>query len=242
MSEINWKLKYEQLKLKFMNSMDMAYRIGFEEGAKDAQMQQMAEQQAAAEQQAQAEANGFGGDGDGEGGEEGGQPGQDGEDPNAQNDGEGQEPGADQPMPGMEEEDPDAPPVEGSELDSHIGQLEQMMMGKTEVSVEDLKKSLVAIKAFKQANDLHKSMKAIKQIGKSFNKKKPAKKSLTIPVKVKFEIGKQASSNLNKNAQEALSVQERIVSDVMKSWDEQEKKASNKIAALASIESLTKKE
>lgn len=256
MSEINYKVKYEQLKLKFMSSMDMAYRLGFEDGAKDAQMTQMAEQQQAQEQAAQAAANGFGGDGEG-GDEEGG----DGEAPGApgQPDQDDEE-GGEQPeiggasAPGMEGEgtkqddgtegldgsdaDPDAPPVEGSELEGHISELEQMMMGKTEVSVEALKKSLAGIKAFKQARDLHKSMKAIKEIGKSLNKKK---KAVKLPKKV-FAVGKQASSNLTNKDKAALNVQEKIVSDIMKSWEEQEQKASKKIAEVLNVEGLVKKE
>lgn len=259
MSEINYKVKYEQLKLKFMSSMDMAYRLGFEDGAKDAQMTQMAEQQQAqeeaAQQQANAEANGFGGDGEG-GDEEGGE----GEAPGgAPGEEDGSEGGGEQPeisgagAPGMEGEgtkqddgtggldssdaDPDAPPVEGSELESHISELEQMMIGKSEVSVEDLKKSLVQIKALKAAKDLHKSMKAIKAIGKSLNKKKAVK----LPKKV-FAVGKQAQSNLTNKDKAALNVQEKIVSDIMKSWEEQEQKASKKIADIISVEGLVKKE
>ena len=241
MGEINWKLKYEALKLKFMNSMDMAYRIGYEEGAKDAQMEAMAQQQQAADQAAQAQQNGFGNE----------------EDPNQDSEQDGEQPEVDSagipgkgdntaPPPGIEtgEEDPNAPPVEGSELDNHIGELEQMIVGKTEVSVDDLKKSLANIKRFKEARDLHKSMQAIKSISKSLKKSgKIDFKSIKAPkVKPVFQIGKQAEKNISNKDKAALSMQEKIVSDIMKSWEEQEIKAAEKISTIAAIEGLTKKE
>lgn len=265
MSGINWKLKYEQIKLKLMSSMDVAFRLGYEQGQKDAQMEMMAEQQAAAEeaaqQEANAEANGFGGDGeeseetdgDGQGDAPPGQPGM----PGAGDDEEGGE----QPeiggsgKPGMEGEgtaqgeldasdaDPDAPPVEGSELDSHIGQLEQLMMGKSEVSVEDIKKSLVAVKALRQAQELHKSMKAIKQIGKSLKKsKKVAFKSRKPAFSKPAAPSKQAQANLKDKDKAALGVQQKIVDDIMKSWEEQDAKTAAKIANIAAVEGLLKKE
>jgi len=259
MSEINYKVKYEQIKLKFMSSVDMAFRLGYENGQKDSQTEMAAGQQQAAEQQAQqqsnAEANGFGGgegddsdsDGDGMGDAlpgQSGMPGEgDSEDPN-------QDPnmgGAGQPgQPGLDgsEADPEAAPVDGSELDSHISQLEQMTMGKSEVSVEQLKKSLIGIKRFKEARDLHKSMNAIKQIGNTMKKstKKHAKKMSGLKPTFNVNANKQAAANLTDKDKAAINGQEKIVADIMKSWDEQDKKSTKKITDILNIEGLTKKE
>lgn len=251
MSGINWKLKYEQLKLKFMSSMDMAYRLGYEDGAKDAQMDAMAEQQAAAEQaaqqQANAEANGFGGSEDGEedgqsqdqfGGDEESEDPEMSDSEEPQMDAAGQAPGLD-----ASDSDPDAPPVEGSELDSHIGELEQLMMGKSEISVEDLKKSLAKVKAFKQAQDLHKSMKAIKAIGKSLKKSKKVYPKSRKPIFSKPAApSKQVQANLKDKDKAAIAGQQKIVDDIMKSWEEQDSKAKAKIANIVAVEGLIKKE
>jgi hypothetical protein len=65
----DYKIKYADLKLKFHDAVDVAFRLGFEQGANNAQLQQAQQAQAAAQP---------------------GMPGQPGEDPNAQ-----MEPGSD---------------------------------------------------------------------------------------------------------------------------------------------------
>lgn len=55
MSKINYKSKYQELKLKFMNSVDVAFRLGYESGMKDAMLENM-QQQAAAQAEAAASA------------------------------------------------------------------------------------------------------------------------------------------------------------------------------------------
>lgn len=202
MSEINYKLKYQQLKMKYMNSVDTSFRLGYEAGMKDAQADALAQQ---AQQQAGVDPN----NPEGMEGEEG-QPGE-----------EGQE--------GMEgEQGAEAAPVQGTELDQHIGQLESMVGGGKDVKPEEIKKSLEKIKAFKMASDMRTNMKAIKNIKKA--------------MKPKFGLGKQAASNLNDNAKKALSMQESIVSDVMKSWEAEDARAKKDITKLLGVEGLVKKE
>jgi hypothetical protein len=46
MSDINYKLKYQALKAKFMSSVDTAFRMGFEQGVMQAQQDQMMQQMA----------------------------------------------------------------------------------------------------------------------------------------------------------------------------------------------------
>lgn len=198
--QIDYKNKYKELKLKFKDTVDLAFRLGVEEGMRQGQVQQAQQAEAAAQQAAQM-----------------GQPGQPGQDPNAP-------PG--QEMPGQEQSD-------GSELDQHIGQLEGMLQGSKAGSPEQasLQKSLVGIKAFqkslKDSSDLRKSEKAIAAIGKAM--KKPG-----------FTLGKGATKNMSQPAKAALNMQEQIVSTMMKSWEEEEKIASESINKTLKLEQLLK--
>lgn len=197
MKNQDWKLKYQDLKLKFHDSVDLAFRLGMEQGLQQAQVQQA--QQAQVDAQAQQAAM------------MGGQPGQPGQDPNA--------------MPGQEQSD-------GSELDQHIGQLESMLQSSKPGSPEqsNLQKSLQDVKSFqsklKQSSDLRKSEKAIAAIGKSM---KPA-----------FTLSKAATKNLSEHGKKALSMQEQIVEDLIKSMAEEEKKATEAITKTLNFEQLLK--
>jgi hypothetical protein len=206
MSEINWKNKYQELKMKFMNSVDTAFRIGFEQGMQQ-QQQQQAQEQAQAQQEMEMAAQQQA---------QGGAPGQE------QSGGEAQ-PGEQAPGGDMN--------AQGSELDQHISQLESML-GKTEDP--ELQKSIKEIISFRknelQAIELKKSEKAIAGIAKALNKPAP------------FSIGKTASANLNPTAKAALSMQEKIVGDIMKSWEQEEKKASTDIRSILANEGLTRKD
>ena len=207
-NQINYKQKYMELKSKFMSSVDEAFRLGFEQGAQQEQQNQMAQQQQQQQELQAAQAAGM----------NQGQPGQ----------------------PGVPNEDPsqEAPPQGapdsqgGSELDQHIAQLESML-GKSEISGDDLKKALADLKSLQAKNhlesELKKSAKAIPAIAKALHK--PA-----------FKIGVQASHNMNSNAKSAVNMQEKIVTDIMKAWADEEQTASSKIADVISVEGLSKKE
>lgn len=192
--QINWENKYKELKLKFKDTVDLAFRLGVEEGMRQGQVQQAQQaQQAAAAAQMQP-----------------------GQDPNAQ--------------PGQEMNDPGSP--DGSELDQHIGQLESMLQGSKPGSMEQqgLQKSLDGIKAFrsnlKQASDLRKSEKAIREIGKAIN--------------APFTLNKAATKNLSESGKKALNMQEQIVSDLMKAMDEEQAKAAEAITKTLNFEQVLK--
>lgn len=201
-NETNYRSKYEQLKSQFMASVDTAFRLGYEQGAQEAQMEnvQAQQQQAAAEASAQ-------------------QAGQDAQPGQQDSPAESKE---SVPEGMQESENP-----EGSELDQHIATLEGML-GKSELTGEDLQKALKEVKSFKEKITIRKNDKAIKGIAKALK-----------PV---FAISKKANINLNDTAKNALLMQEKIVSDVMKSWETQEAKASKDIFSVLAVESLTKKE
>lgn len=206
--QINYKEKYKELKLKLKDLSDLSFRLGVEEGLRQGQIQQQQQQQQMEMQQAQAaQAQGMLG--------EQGQPGQEDQqqDPNAQ--------------PGQEASN-------GSELDSHIAQLESMLQktdaGKPEYAA--LKKSLDSVKAFqsdlRHKHDLKKSEEAIKAIGKAL--KKP------------FAMNKRAESNMSQFAKGALNSQEKLVQDIMKGWADEEKTVLAQVNKTLGIEGILSKE
>ncbi len=50
-ADVNWKNKYRELKMKFFSSVDTAFRLGFEQGAQQAQVQSAQDQAAQAQEQ-----------------------------------------------------------------------------------------------------------------------------------------------------------------------------------------------
>lgn len=149
---LDYKAKYKELKAQMLRSTDLAYRLGYEQGTKDAQMENMQmqmqqQQQMMAQQAAMAQ---------------GAQPGQEGQ-PMSEEEAAMQQEGA-MPMEG-EEEGPEmaqAPVDEGeemepgqvSELDNYINELESLVAKGEKPSVVELRKRVTDL-----AN-LRKSQKA----------------------------------------------------------------------------------
>lgn len=206
MAEINWKSKYQSLKDKFMESVDAAFRLGYEQGAQEAQVQQMqqAQQQQAEAEMAQAQM-------EGQGDEQ--------QDPNAEQ-GQEQGPPQDSAHPG------------GSELDQHISQLEGML-GKGEMDMATLIKSVTAIRKFQKdivlQQGLAKSAAAIPEIAKNLHKPK-------------FKMSANATHNLSNSAKAAVNMQEKVVTEIMAKWDEESKTSSTNILDVIKVEGLTKGE
>jgi hypothetical protein len=208
-NQVNYKQKYEELKMKYMQDVDTAFRLGFEQGSVQAQQDQMMQQQQAEQELAAAQAGGIPGQG---GGSEGSPAGEE----QMQNPNGG--------APGQMEPDSENPA--GSEFDQHIAKLESMI-SKSETTPEELKKAVEGIKSLQvkaaaarvQAIEMKKSYQAIPGIAKALHK--PA-----------FKIGKTASHNLTANAKQAVGMQEKIVTDIMKSWEEEEKKATSDITKI----------
>jgi RNA-binding protein YhbY len=192
MKNQDYKLKYEDLKLKFMDAVDVSFRLGFEQGAQQAQVQQAQQQaQEAQMQQQQME--------------------------QMQQQGQGQ--------PGQDPNSPASPDSSGSEMDQHIGTLESMVNQQDQSSpgFADMKKTLDSMKALVE---MKKSEKAISAIAKA--------------MKPKFTLGKGANKNLSEHGKKALNDQEKIVDDLMKSFAEEEKKASEAIVKTLNFENLLK--
>lgn len=204
---VNYKQKYENLKAQYMNAVDTAFRLGFEAGSQQAQMDQVAQQ---AQQQAELE----------QAAAMGQQPGAPGEE--APQDG----------APGQEQA-PMSEHPEGSELDQHIAKLESML-GKSETSPEDLKKAFDEVKSLRKsqklAADLRKGDAAIKSIAKAINGTKS------------FNVAPKASQNVSHAAKAALTMQEKIVENIMKGLEAGEQDVSAGVASLLGNEGLIKKE
>jgi hypothetical protein len=200
MKNQDYRLKYNDLKLKFMDAVDVSYRLGVEYGLQQAQVQQAQQQQADAQAAQQAAAMG---QQPGQPGEQSGDSGQFGQ-----------------------------PQSDGSEMDQHISTLEGMLGSAKAGSPEQaqMQKSLDGLKSFrkslKDASDLKKSEQAIKAIGKA--------------MKTPFTLSKNATKNMSEPAKKALNSQEQIVQDLMKSFEEEEKKASEQITKTLNFEQLIK--
>ena len=168
---IDYKQKYQELKNRFMSSIDSAWRDGFENGLQQAQLDQAAQQQAQADQMAMA-ANGQP------------QPGQPGE--------EGAAPGeeAEQGETGQ----PQSQNPNGDELDQHIQKLEGML-GKSEIDafqLQDLKKTLSDIRSLQVQINLTKSMASIKN-----TRMTPLKKSQPLSPRVQANLPEPAKKALS---------------------------------------------
>lgn len=229
MSQVNYKDKYLQLKQRFMESVDVAFRLGFEQGTQAAQMQQMQEQQQQIAdqqaQQAQMAANGG----------QPGQPGQDdgmGGDPSQGNPTQGGAPGAQiqDDSRGVGQQTGAAGGMGGSELDQHIGELEGLM-AKSEYGSQDwevLHKQISICKSAKLQADMKKNEILIKSIGT--NLRKPLK------------LNPRANHNMAHPAKAALSLQQQIVGGIMDTWEKEEKGLPTEISKILATEGLTKKE
>ena len=189
--EINYKSKYLELRSKYLSDVDMAFRLGFEQGQQQSQQQQMEQAQ-----QRQMEQN------------------QSMESPEAQTSNEAP----------VEAQEARSEHPEGSELDQHIAKLESMIAKSEPIDANEIRKYIGSIK---KELELKKSEKSIKAISKALHK----------PI---FNMSKQASHNLNSNAKQAVSLQHKIVNDIMAKMEAEEKRASNDIKNILGLEELTK--
>ena len=162
MSDVNYKMKYDALKSKFMNSVDMAFRLGYEQGGKDSEVQQAADAQ---QQQAEQESQGQ----PGQSSQPGNNFGQEQTNP-SEDQPTSQSPADAQPQGGAPMQESEHP--EGSELDQHINMLESML-SKGELTGDDLKKALHDVKSLKLSLAIKKNDKAVKNIAKALKNPKP---------------------------------------------------------------------
>lgn len=130
---------------------------------------------------------------------------------------EGQDPNQD---PNAQEAAPDSQNPAGSELDQHINELEGMLGKSESIDLKEVMNLTNKIKTLrknmKQEQELKKSYKAISGIAAALHKPK-------------FKVSQQANHNLTNSAKKAVSMQETIVNDIMKNWEEESKKTGSNI-------------
>ena len=224
--QVNWKLKYQELKSKYMNSVDVAFRLGVEEGLKQASVDTASQQMAQGAQGVEDIHD---------------QPGTPGAKAN-NNDAVGvPDQGSVPDKSGAPSIQPD--PVEGaapmkesenpngSELDQHIAKLEGMLSKSEELDLDTLKKTVEEIKGLQQKQkeyaELKKSSMAIPKIAHAMHKPQ-------------FKFGVQAQHNLNSTAKAAVSMQHKIVNELMQKWETEEKKASKDILSILKLDGTIK--
>lgn len=173
MKNQDWKLKYQDLKLKFHDAVDVSFRLGMEQGLQQAQVQQAQQDQAAAQAAAQ-----------------GGMPGQD---PNDQ---------PSEEMPGQEPSDGSELDQHIGELESMLQKSDPtspqtMELKKSLEGIKSVQSNL------KQTYDLGKNEKAIKAIGKAmkpaFTLSKTATKNLSEHGKKALNMQEQIVNDVMKS-------------------------------------------
>lgn len=143
----DWKSKYYELRSRHINAIDVSFRLGFQEGVKASELQNMQMQM---QQAQQAAAAGMSGGGEMPPEAMGGAP-----------EGEGDE-------EEMAEEEP-----EGDELDSSISELESLVTKKEKIDFSKMLKSLHKSGANKKNNsELSEKHKVVDDIIKKWDEKK----------------------------------------------------------------------
>jgi hypothetical protein len=135
----DYKAKYNDLKMKYLNTVDLSWRLGYEQGLKDAQTEQAQQQQMQSDAMDQQAA--------------GTQPGEESAAPGTEEKSEAQPPVSQNPNG-------------DDELGQHIEKLESML-GKAEITpfeLQDLKKTLNDIRSLQVSINLTKSMESIKNV------------------------------------------------------------------------------
>jgi hypothetical protein len=214
---IDYKKKYLDLRARMVSSMDLAFRMGYQQGAQEANqqaMQQQMQMQQAQQQQMMAMQGQTGQEQEGQPGEP--QPGQE----EVVDQGQEMGPG------GPQEAQPVGPQPE--ELDQYIGELESLV-SKGELSADDLKKSIEKLKSFQVNVRLTKSLAAIKT-PKSLSNNRPMK------------LNPRAAANLTHSDKSNLSMQERVISNIMKKWEDETPKVVSQAMQTLGTEALTKGE
>lgn len=189
---VDYKKKYMDLRARFVEALDVAFRTGYEQGSNEQQIQNMAQQ---AQMQAQQAA--------------------------MMNQGAGMN----QPPNGAPDQQQPVPEAGGDEMDSAIAQLEGLV-NKSEPSVEDMKKSLEAIKNSRMHQKLQ---KATKEAGKKMAQ--PPK-----PLSLSYKV------NLPEESKQAVSMQSKIVDDILNKWEQEAQNSARDITSVLGTEALTKKE
>ena len=163
MADLDFRHKYLELRAKFLKSTDTAYRLGYEQGLKDASMQQMQQQQAQQQQMQEMQM------------QQSQQQGQESEQPQGQ------------------------PQDQGQQEDQSQGQEQPQGQGQQE---DHLGQSMDELGNIVNKNEVH---------------------------SVSSFLGSSAHHNLDSNQKAAVTMQKRIVDNILKKWEDESKKTSKDI-------------
>lgn len=201
MSKMNYELKYKELRSKLLRSTNVAYRLGYEQGLKDSQIDQMNQQKAEQQQMRQAAMGGqFSGQPEQEQPEQGGaEPteagAKDGQLENLTNQQKMKDNQNQADSDQMQNQEAIAP-EQGSELDKHIAQLEGLVAKGERPAVLDMREAVMKLSA------LRKSQK--EELEKKQSKSNSAQKKLVDSILSKWELDvkKESTSDFDKLLEE----------------------------------------
>jgi hypothetical protein len=186
-SGIDYKKKYMDLRARFVEALDVAFRTGYEQGSVEAQQQAMAQQQQIAQQQAMS----------------------------------GQQ------QPQEDAQDQQRVQAMPNEVNQAVAELDGLV-NKSELTVDDLKKSIQNIK-----NEL--MFKSLSNVTKSLNQQK-----VQILPPPGHSIGYR---NLPESHKQAVSMQGKLVDDIFKKWEQESQESTRDLANVLGVENiLAKKE
>ena len=192
----DYKMKYMELRSRFVSSLDVAFRMGYEKGQQDSTLQQLQQQQQAAMQQQASQQQGPG--------------------------------GMEQDASQFEQQAQDVQQQGASEIEQGIQELEELL-NKGEIDVNSAK-SIIGL------------------LNMSLNKlSSPSSLSKSEFVRGMIdgkELYKQSAINHNKQIQtkseEAHSIQKKIVGDILKKWEDEERSTTNDILNTLKVEGKIK--
>lgn len=185
MSRIDYRSKYIELKSKFMNTVDLSWRLGYEQGLKDAQMEQM-------QQQAQADAMAA---------QQPQQPGQ-----------EGEQVPQDQEQAAMQQDTQDdelgqhIEKLENMLGKSEISSLELENLKKTLNDIRSLQTQINLTKSMESIRGLKLNKSLVLSPKTEANLSEPAKKALSLQQKIVEDVFKKWETDSSKTASGISSI------------------------------------
>lgn len=209
----DYKMKYMELRSRFVSSLDVAFRLGYQKGQQDGQVQQLQQQQQMQQQQMAQMQQQM-------------QPGMDQQSPQMD---QGSAMGMDQGASDFQAQAGDMQQEQGvSEIEQGIQELEELL-NKGEVDAASVKSVLNLLNG-----SLHKIMQS-----STFKKSEHIKR-----MNEGKEIFKQSAISHNKaiqaKSEESQIIQKRIVGNILKKWEAEEREASNDILKTLKVEGKIK--
>lgn len=210
----DYKMKYTELRSRFVSSLDVAFRLGYQKGQQDSQVQQLQQQQEQQQQQLAMQQQQL-----------------------------MQQQNAAQQAPPQEQEGSGYMEQGASQFEQQAQDLQQQGVSEIEQGIKELEELL------NKGEGNPSSMKAILGIFNGSLNKINQSQSLKKTEHLKLmnegkEIFKQAAvrhnESIQKFSEETHSIQKRIVNDILKKWEDEEKEVSKDIMGTLKVEGKVK--